>query len=106
MIMKIVVFHLISPCLLILMVLLLIKTPVLPQIIFSHTLDVDLRFILTTGSGGGCNSYVINLLALDLGDRGCAATCLNTPHSALLGGYSFSPASPWMRRRLTHGFGV
>src|SRR5258705_13970333 len=97
MIMKILVFHLIAPCLLRLNVLLLINTPVLSQKIFSHTLDADRLFILTTDSGGGCNSYVISPLALDLGDRRCAATCLNTPHSALLGCYSFSPASTVMR---------
>src|SRR5258705_10930778 len=106
MIMKIVVFHLISPCLLRLMVLLVIKTPIAPTEIFRPDVDPDLSFILTTGNSVGCNSYVISSLALDLGDRRCAATCLNTPHSALLGCYSFSPASTVMRPRLMYGFGV
>jgi hypothetical protein len=63
-------------------------------------------FILTTGSGEGCNSYVISLLALELAVHTCAATCLNTQHSALLSCYSFSPASTVMRPRLMYGFGV
>jgi len=63
-------------------------------------------FILTTGSDGGCNSYVISRLAVYLEVHTCAATCLNTQHSALLRCYSFSPASTVMRPRLIYGFGV
>jgi len=63
-------------------------------------------FILTTGSSEGCNSYVISPLAVYLADHDCAATCLNTQHSALLRCYSFSPASTVMRPRLMYGFGV
>src|SRR6185295_13051302 len=106
MIMKIVVFHLIAPCLLRLTVLLLINTPVLPQKYSArHWMPTD-DFILTTGSRGGCNSYVISLLALGPAVHSCAATCLNTQHSALLECHSFSPASTVMRPRLMYGFGV